>query len=310
MPKIIYSPKYLNYSFGKSHPFWPERAEQFLTLLKQQEFPFKLVEAPRATDKDILLVHTKDYLTRLKKMAGGGGGYLSIDTPVTVQNLEAAYYYVGGTTQASELALKGELAINTLGGLHHAESNNSSGFCIFNDAAIAVRKWQKSELHENREAKPRTLRGARAAILDLDVHAGNGTQEIFYRDPTVFTISIHQDPTNFYPGTGFKWQTGEGKGEGYNLNIPLPPDTSEKEYLNALDHLLPKIAKFAPDLLVVILGVDTYKDDPLASFNLEQQTYGKIARKLKRFPKKCILFAGGYSKNVPQLWYEFVSKLI
>lgn len=242
-------------------------------------------------------MHTKDYLTRLKKTAAAGGGYLSIDTPVTVQNLEAAYYYVGGTIQTIELALKGELAINTLGGLHHAESNNSSGFCIFNDAAIAVRKLQKEDKIN------------RAAILDLDVHAGNGTQEIFYRDPTVFTISIHQDPTNFYPGTGFEWQKGEGKGEGYNLNIPLPAGTGEKEYLHALDEALPKIINFKPDLLVVVLGVDSYKNDPLASFNLEKQTYGKIAQRLKRFPKKCILFAGGYSKDVPKLWYGFVSKL-
>lgn len=295
--KVIYSPKYLKYYFGPGHPFWPERAKKFLELLEKEKFDFELVEAPKGKDKDILLVHTKEYLKRVKGLVKVNGGFLSPDTPVNKDNLEAAYYYVGGTIEACGLALKKQLVINLLGGLHHAETNNSSGFCIFNDHAVAIRKMQKEKQIST------------AAVLDLDVHAGNGTQEIFYSDPSVLTISIHQDPTFFYPGTGFSWQRGEGKGEGYNFNYPLSPGTGEKEYLEILDGILPRIEKFNPDILIVVLGFDTYRNDPLASFNLEKETYGKMARRLSRFSEKAVLFAGGYTRQVPNLWYEFLTNL-
>jgi len=268
-----------------------------MELLDKEGFKYELVEAQKGIDEDILLVHTKNYLKGLKETVEKGVGYLSADTPVHKDNLEAAYYYTGGTLQAAKLALDGEKVVNTLGGLHHAESGKSSGFCIFNDHAVAIRKLQK-------DGKIKT-----AAVLDLDVHAGNGTQEIFYHDPSVFTISIHQDPSFFYPGTCFPEQTGDGAGEGFNLNVILKPGTQEKEYLDKLDSVLPKIEEFKPDLLFVILGVDTYKDDPLASIELEKETYGKIAKRLQKFDKKAVLFAGGYSKDVPQLWFEFVKNL-
>jgi acetoin utilization protein AcuC len=189
--KIIYSDKYLKYHFGPGHPFSSKRRREFVDLLNKKKLDFEIIKPPRASDKDILLVHTRDYLNRLKSMVDSGGGYLSPDTQVNPDNFEAAFYYVGGTIKASQTALEEDLAINLLGGLHHAESNDSSGFCIFNDHAIAIRKLQKEKAVKE------------AAVLDLDVHAGNGTQEIFYDDPSVLTISIHQDPTYFYPGTGF-----------------------------------------------------------------------------------------------------------
>jgi acetoin utilization protein AcuC len=341
--KIVYSEKYLKYHFGPGHPFWPERAAKFLKLLRSKsKFKYKIVEAPKAKDSDILLVHTEKYLQKVKKLAKEKG-YLSVDTQVNPDNLEAAYYSVGGTIKAFEIALKGEIAVNTLGGLHHAETNNSSGFCIFNDHAIAIRKMQKSyrenpklQISNSKQIqnsksqyskRSRKLGIKTAVVLDIDVHAGNGTQEIFYSDSTVLTISIHQDPTFFYPGTGFASQIGEGKGRGFNLNVPLAPGTEEKEYLETLDKALPKIKKFKPDILVVVFGADTYKDDPLASFRLEKNTYGKIADRLKKLGTQephstktsrgklnnlpmVILFAGGYSKDVPEIWYEFVSKLV
>ena len=301
--KIVYSPKYLKYHFDPGHPFWPERAEKFIKLLKQKNFKFDLVDAPKAEDSDILLVHTRKYLHRVKNLAKEKG-YLSVDTQVNSDNLEAAYYSVGGTIKAFEIALRDGLAVNTLGGLHHAETNNSSGFCIFNDHAIAIRKMQK------------TKRIKTAAVLDIDVHAGNGTQEIFYSDASVLTISIHQDPTFFYPGTGFASQIGEGKGKGFNINYPLPSGTTEKEYLPILDEALKKAEEFGPDILIIVFGADTYKGDPLAGFNLEIETYGKIALRLASFaqgrPERipmALLFAGGYSRQVPEIWYEFINGL-
>jgi len=298
--KVIYSSKYSDYGFGKDHPWWPQRAEEFLKILAHSELKYKIISPRRASDKDIIAAHAPDYLSRVKELARNHG-FLSSDTAVSAENLEAAFLYVGGTILACDLALKGEIAFNTLGGLHHTGINDSSGFCIFNDHAIAIRKLQ-----EEKKIK-------KAFILDLDVHAGNGTQEIFWEDPTVFTLSVHQDPTFFYPGTGFSNQLGEGRGRGYNLNILLPPGTDEARYLDSLDKIaLPKIGEFKGDLLVVIFGVDTFKDDPLASFQLKIATYGKIGRKLRPFSGAgiAILCAGGYSSLVPEIWLEFLKGLI
>ena len=298
--KVIYSSKYLDYGFGEGHPWWPERSKEFLKTLTKSGLKYEILKPKRATDEDVTLVHSKDYIQRVKELTQSLG-FLSPDTPVTPKNLEAAYWYVGGTILSCSLALEGEIAFNTLGGLHHAGINNSSGFCIFNDHAIAIRKLQK----EGRIKK--------AFVLDLDVHAGNGTQEIFYSDPSVFTLSVHQDPTFFYPGTGFPYQIGEGEGKGFNLNIPLPAGVGETEYLMALEDIaLPKIVEFKPDLLVVVFGADTFSKDPLASLRLEIETYGKIGKKLKNFANGgiAVLCAGGYSKSVPEIWLEFVKGLI
>lgn len=291
--KIIYSKNYLKYNFWPEHPFQAKRAEEFIKQLKQSKVKYQILEPKRATDDDILLAHSPDYLKRVKRLAREGGA-LSIDTPVNPNVLEASYWSVGGSILALSLALQSERAMNLLGGFHHARISDSSGFCIFNDHAIAIRKLQKEQKIK------------KAMIYDLDVHAGNGTQEIFYSDPTVFNISIHQDPTFFYPGTGFSWQKGEGKGKGYNLNIPLKPGTSEKEYLEKLDYVLPLYKKFKPDLVILILGVDAYKEDPLANINLEVESYQKIGKRFKKFSKLAVLCAGGYSQQIPNLWLSFL----
>jgi acetoin utilization protein AcuC len=297
---FIFHPDYLKYSFGPRHPFWPERAREFLKLLPE-EFPqtfFKVVEPDPADDKDVLLVHSGEYLKKVKKMAAEKGA-LAIDTPLNTDVLQAAYAYTGGSILAACLALDGHLAINLLGGLHHAGISEASGFCVFNDHAIAVRKLQN-------EGKIK-----KAFILDLDVHAGQGTQEIFYEDPSVFTVSLHQDPSTLYPGTGFPFQRGEGRGLGYNLNVIFPPGAQEREYLAKLDEVLPLIEGFTPDLLVVVLGVDTFRGDPLASLNLTERSYTKIGEWLRSLDyPKFFCFAGGYSSKVPQLWLNFIKGLV
>jgi acetoin utilization protein AcuC len=291
--KIIFHEQYLKYDFGPGHPLWPDRPLPFLEKLKVYKIPHEILVPKRALDEDILLVHTKDYLERVKKLAKEGGA-LSIDTPVTPNVLEASYYSVGGSILSLKQALKKERVMNLLGGLHHAGISDSSGFCIFNDHSIAIRKLQKEK------------KVKRAMIYDIDVHAGQGTQEIFYSDPKVFTISLHQDPKTLYPGTGFASQKGQGAGEGYNLNVPLPPGTGEEEFLAALDQVLPLAKKFPHDVTVLVLGVDTYKEDPLASLRLEVETYQKIGQRFKHFDKLSIVCAGGYSRKTPDLWLSFL----
>lgn len=296
MLTIIYHPAYLKYDFGSGHPFWPERAEKFLEKIKESTIKHKVLAPQKAPDQDILLVHTPDYLERVQRLAQENG-FLSADTPVNKNVLEATYYSVSGSILACNLALKGDLAVNLLGGLHHAGPSTGSGFCLFNDHAVAIKKLQKRKKIK------------KAMILDLDVHAGQGTQEIFYSDPSVFTISLHQDPRTLYPGTCFAWQTGEGKGEGFNLNLPLAPGTGEEDYLQVLDGALPLYQEFNPDLLVVVLGADTYKNDPLASLNLEIDTYQKIGQRLADKKPLAAMFAGGYSQEVPEIWLSFLKGL-
>lgn len=291
--KVVFSEKYLLYNFGPGHPFWAKRGLPFLEKLKKYKIPHELLAPRKAADEEILLVHSPRYLKRVKQLAKTNGN-LSLDTPVNCGVLEAAYFSVSGSILTLNQALAGERVMNLLGGLHHAGVSSGSGFCVFNDHAIAIKKLQK-------QGKIK-----RAMVWDLDVHAGQGTQEIFYSDPKVFTISLHQDPVTLYPSTGFAHQKGERAGKGYNLNVPLPPGTGEKEYLAALDQVLPLAKKFYHDVAVLVLGVDTYKDDPLASFKLEKNTYQKIGERFKKFEKLAVMCAGGYSRKTPDLWLSFL----
>ncbi len=294
---VVWSPHYLNYKFGPNHPFWPERGKVFLDLVKESKLDYKLVEPEEASESDILFVHTRGYLDGVKKMYQEGGN-ISPDTPLRPGVLEAAYYSVEGSILAARLALSGEKVINLLGGLHHAESDHGGGFCIFADHAIAIRKLQKEGAIK------------KAMIFDLDAHAGNGTQEIFYSDPAVFNISLHQDPHTLYPGTGFAHQRGQGEGKGFNLNVPLPPGTTGSRYLEELDNVLPLREEYRPDLTFLILGVDTYKEDPLTQLNLEEDDYFQIGKRFRCFGNLAVLFAGGYSKKTPELWLKFVQGLV
>lgn len=294
---IIFHPKYFDYNFGPGHPFWPERAKAFLKKIKKESIKYKLRTPKKATDRDILFAHAPEYLKHVKHLVTVHGA-LSIDTPVNAEVLEAAYYSVGGTILAAKLALEEKRVMNLLGGLHHAGIADSSGFCIFNDHAIAIRKLQKQK-------KIKT-----AFVFDVDVHAGQGTQEIFYNDPTVFTLSIHQDPRTLYPGTGFPEQIGEGKGKGFNRNIILPPGSGEEQFLQAVEQGLALHQDFNPDLTILVFGADTFKEDPLANIKLELTTYGKLGEKIKHIKKLCVLCAGGYSRKVPDIWLNFLRGFI
>ncbi len=171
---------------------------------------------------------------------------------------------------------------------HHAENNVYGGYCYFNNAGVAANHFIKSGK-------------SKVAILDVDYHHGNGTQRIFYDTDAVLYVSIHGDPDLEYPYyTGFDDETGSGKGLGANLNMPLPIGTDEERYLKALNRACEKILSFKPDVLILSLGLDTYKRDPICRFILEVETYEKIAKKIKslNYPT-LVLQEGGYC--VPDL---------
>lgn len=291
---IVYSEEYLRYDLGEGNPISRDKTMVFLEKLKEEGLvSYEVIEPEKASEEDLLLVHTPKYLEELKRLASNGLETDS-DTPVNQGMLEGGLYIVGGTILCLDLALKGRRTINLIGGMHHAGSYKASGFCIYNDHAIAIRKLQK-------EGKIK-----KATVYDLDVHAGQGTQEIFYSDPTVMTVSIHQDPLTIYPGTGFASQKGEDKGVGANLNVVLPPGTRETEYLNALDSVIDQTKDFRADVTVLVLGVDTYIEDVLGGLSLGENSYKKIGERFRNFEKLAVLFGGGYSRKIPDLWMMFL----
>lgn len=292
--EIVYSDNYLKYDLGIENPISRTKTGNFLKKIKgQDEIRFRIHEAPKATDEDILLAHTTEYLNEAKWSAINRVE-LDPDTPIDKNTLEGSYYLIGGTILCLNLSLENRKVVNVIGGMHHAHSYKGAGFCVFNDHAIAIKKLQAEGLIK------------KATVIDLDVHAGNGTQEIFYKDPSVLTISIHQDPRTIYPGTGFESEIGSGDGLGANLNITLPPWTREEKYLEALDKALTKLKEFSSDLNILVLGVDTFKDDGLGNFLLEEGSYRKIGEKFKDINKLAVLFGGGYHQKIPNLWMEFL----
>lgn len=288
---IVYSEKYLKYDLGADNPISRDKTIVFLEKLKAEgKIGYEIVEPGSADENDLLLVHTSRYIEELKRLAANNLE-ADPDTPVNQGMIEGGLCIVGGTVLCLRLALQGKRVVNLIGGMHHAGSYKASGFCIYNDHAIAIRKLQK-------EGKI-----GRATIYDLDVHAGQGTQEIFYSDPTVMTVSIHQDPFTIYPGTGFESQKGKGKGLDTNINVTLPPGTREGEYLKALDFVLERTKEFGPDISVLVLGVDTYKGDLLGGLSLEEESFRKIGERFGGFKKLAVLFGGGYSRKIPDFKY-------
>jgi acetoin utilization protein AcuC len=200
---------------------------------------------------------------------------------------------VGSAVQAAELLVAGECqtAFSYSGGLHHGGPDFASGFCVFNDAAVAINYL--------------LAQGKRVAYIDIDVHHGDGVQNAFYNSDRVLTISLHQDGRTLFPGTGFEDETGVDSGIGYNVNVPLPPLTGDAEYVFAFEQIVPPLVqRFEPDIIVSQLGVDTHFRDPLANLALTTEGQSKIFKSLNNIcPLWLALGGGGYDINVvPRSW--------
>ncbi|MBA3532765.1 MAG: acetoin utilization protein AcuC [Ardenticatenales bacterium] len=220
-----------------------------------------------ASDAELRRVHPQSYIDWVRQMDLRAEGFLDkSDTPAYRGVFHRAAVAVGGTLLGVQLIADGltRIAFNPGGGLHHARATATSGFCVFNDLAVAVR-WLMAE------------RGIqRPVIIDVDGHHGDGTQEIFYREP-ILTVSLHQYDGRFYPGSGALEESGEGEGVGYALNIPLPRRTGTVPYLRALDEVvLPVVRAYNPDFVLLQFGVDAHWKDRLVSLRLTAQDYGAM----------------------------------
>jgi acetoin utilization protein AcuC len=269
---IVYQESIKNYDFGRGHPFTGERFPNFIRLLNDSGLisqPNVSIVESKPVDNSILgLIHPESYISEVEKREAMFIP-LSGDTPLRPGIVDAARYIVGSSVIAGELTLTGSVKVaeGVGGGLHHAGRNYGGGFCIFNDVAICAQN-----LLENHDLE-------RVLILDSDVHAGNGTMDIFYEDSRVLFISVHQDPRTIYPGTGFIEQIGEGSGRGYTVNFPLPPKADDKCMDLFLEEIFKPIAKeFNPQIIIRNGGTDPHFLDGLGGLYLTFQGLQNIGK--------------------------------
>jgi acetoin utilization deacetylase AcuC-like enzyme len=263
----VYDPVYLEHDTGE-HPENASRLEAIMSRLEESGLTKRLYHIPAraATIEELALVHQNDYIAYVQAVVKNGGGWLDPDTVASPGSFKAALYAAGGLIKATEVVM-------TEGGYayalvrppgHHATATQAKGFCIFNNVAIAARYAQTR------------LGLERIAIVDFDVHHGNGTQETFYRDPSVLYISTHEFP--LYPGTGAMEETGSGDAKGTTVNIPLPAGSGDVEYLRVFEEIIvPVVRRFKPQLILVSAGYDGHWSDRLAMMDLSVTGYAEIA---------------------------------
>ncbi len=262
---VVFDPSLTEYNFGPSHPMSPIRVD--LTMRLADELGvlagLRVVPAPMADEELIATVHTRELIAAVTRLGIEGGddlehGLGTDDNPVFADMHVAAAHVVGATVEAFRQVLSGESihSANITGGLHHAMRERSSGFCIYNDVAIGI----QTLLDQGVE---------RVAYVDVDVHHGDGVEAIFYDDPRVLTISLHETGQMLFPGTGFPQDSGGEGAAGASVNVALPPGTADGGWLRAFHAVVPPLLReFKPQILVTQHGCDSHMEDPLAHLML------------------------------------------
>ena len=309
---FLASPEVWAQGHGPNHPLKPERLQRTYELLdayRAFELPqLELVAPTQPREEDLLLFHTQEYVQAVKSLsedrgeiAPGRYNFGPGDNPVFPGMYDSEGLKVGSALQAARAVHNGHtsIAFSYSGGLHHGGPDFASGFCVFNDVAVAL-KWLVE-------------RGHRPIYIDIDVHHGDGVQEAFYDSDQVMTVSLHQDPRTLFPGTGFAYELGEGPGEGFSINVPLPPQTGDDEYLDAFRQLVPPLLeRFQPDVLTTQLGVDTHLHDPLAHLALTTRCQAQLFEYFASVDLPWLAFGGGgYNIDVvPRSWTLAVGAML
>jgi acetoin utilization protein AcuC len=263
---VVFDPSLTEYDFGPSHPMSPLRVDLTMRLAEELGVTgerLRLVDAPVATEEQLLTVHEPALIEAVTRAGTTGEhddrcGLGSEDNPVFRDMHHAAAHVVGASIEAFDQVWSGRSlhSANITGGLHHGMPDRSSGFCVYNDVAVGIRQL----LDQGAQ---------RVAYVDVDVHHGDGVEAIFWNDPRVLTISLHETGQMLFPGTGFPNDVGGAEAQGYAVNVALPPGTSDAGWLRAFHAVVPALLReFKPEVLVTQHGCDSHLDDPLAHMML------------------------------------------
>ncbi|MEM1952699.1 MAG: acetoin utilization protein AcuC [Candidatus Caldarchaeum sp.] len=307
---VAKGPELFKYTFPAPHPFGRMRLEAFYENIEKEKpnLPNMVFVEPAIADLEtILLYHTKDYVEFVMEKCKAGRGYLDYgDTPAFPGCFEASSYVVGTTMKLLKKILDGEFAsaFSPVAGLHHARRDRAGGFCIFNDAGVAIEFLLQKE----------GLR--RVAYVDIDAHHGDGVCYDFYRDKRVIFADIHQDGRTLYPGTGFRNEDGEGEAKGTKLNIPMLPFSGDEEFFKAFKEVEEFLMKFDFDFLLLQCGADGLMGDPLTNLQYSPEAHHYAAASLRKIAEvKCdgkilAMGGGGYNPtNVALAWTVVVKSL-
>ncbi len=305
MCQLIYHPDYKKYDLGQDHPFDPRRIEMVLDLLNELGQLGHIIKPELLIPQDLLEIHDPEYVNAIESVSEGKTisniedfGLGTLDNPIVPGMAEGARLQTGGTVLGAQLLIqnKANKVLQLGGGFHHARKSMAEGFCLYNDLALAIRKMTNAGWH--------------VVYLDLDVHHGDGVQEIFYSDENVMTISFHESGEYLFPGTGWIYELGKGMGRSLKLNLPLEPFTEGDSYLEVFNGVVPSaLTWFKPDALVVQAGADAHYSDPLADLMLTTHDFENIYRRVIELTNKMcngrvlFTFGGGYSLNAtPRIW--------
>lgn len=283
---VYYSEVFKRHVPPYRHPEAPDRLDYLIEGVREAGGRVKEPKMREDVWQLIHLAHDKNYVNLINKLCEKGQGEIDGDTYVSPGTCEAATLAVSAVADAVEKRETALIAARPPG--HHAGfmgralTAPTQGFCIFNTAAIAA-----------------LYVGEGTAVVDIDVHHGNGTQEILY-DKDLLYISTHQHPATLYPGTGYPEEVGEGRGEGYNINIPLPPQVGDDVYIKVVDEVvIPLLRQYDPKVIVVSLGWDAHRDDPLADLNLSLKSYLYFFDQVLKMQKlTVVVLEGGYNRSV------------
>ncbi|OYO16045.1 acetoin utilization protein AcuC [Enemella evansiae] len=308
--RLVHSDELSRYDFGTGHPMGPGRVRLAVELARQLGVLglLEVIEPPASDDDLVRLVHTEDYIEAVKAdRVNTKYGIGTADNPLVVGMHEIAARVCAGTVEAARQVWTGQAlrAANLSGGLHHAMPSATSGFCVYNDCAVAIRWLQQQGAQ-------------RILYLDVDAHHGDGVQSIMYNDPDVLTISLHESPIHLFPGTGFASETGGKDAPGSAVNVALPPGIDDAGWLRAFEAVVPPLVEeFQPDILISQHGCDSHRLDPLTDLSLsvegQRRSYELIAELADRYAggRWVATGGGGYALDsvVPRAWAHLLAIL-
>ncbi|MGW3351122.1 acetoin utilization protein AcuC [Nonomuraea rubra] len=309
--RVIWDDALTSYNFGPSHPLAPVRVELTMALARELGVLDKVEMGGcgPASDDELAMVHDRAYIEAVKRVSASGRPDLAVglgtsDNPAFAGVHEASALIAGASLAAARAVWEGEAehAVNVAGGLHHAMPATASGFCVYNDPALAIAWLLRQGV-------------SRVAYVDVDVHHGDGVQAVFYDDPRVLTISLHESPRTLFPGTGFPEETGA---EGTAVNVALPAGTGDSGWLRAFHAVVPPLLhEFRPEILVTQHGCDSHALDPLANLMLSVDGQRAAYAALHRLAHETAggrwiaTGGGGYElvQVVPRVWTHLIAEL-